>query len=140
MNKEKEEFNKITKELRKYKQLMFDADEIKILIKKVQDITNFMHENRMHIASQPEIKMNLGYDKNYTDPKENLLVNNMLRELNHDVTYNNFYKSYVDLYWNLEKAYRKIVKYEMRIDAINAQQVAINDQILKLGIVNGVNK
>lgn len=147
MNKEKEEFNKITKELRKYKQLMFDADEIKILIKKVQDITNFMHENRMHIASRPEIKMNLGYDKNYTDPKENLLVNNMLRELNHDVTYNNFYTSYVDLYWNLEKAYRKIVKYEMRIDAINSQQVAINDQILKindqilkLGIVQGVNK
>jgi hypothetical protein len=140
MNKEKEELNEIREKLYKYAQLELNADEMKVLIKKVRDISNFMHENRMHIASQPEIKINLGFDKNYTDPEENLLVNNMLRELNHTVTYDNFYTSYVDLYWNLEKAYRKIVKYEMRIDAINAQQVAINDQILKLGIVKGVNK
>ena len=136
-----------TKELSKYKQLELDLEEIKSLTKKVRDIDSFMHDNRMHIASRPEIKMNLGYDKNYTDKKENLLVNNMLRELNHCINRNNLYENYVNLYWNLEKAYRKIVRHEMRIDSINAQQKAVNNQILevnnqilKLGIVQGVNK
>jgi len=139
MNKEKEELHEIRERLYKYAQLELDADEMKVLIKKVRYIGNFMFDNRMHIASRPKIKKNLGFDKNYTDPKENLLVNNLLRELNYDVTFDNLYTSYVDLYWNLEKAYRKIVKYEMRIDTINAQQSAVNDQILKLGIVKGVN-
>ena len=40
-----EELAKIQEELTKYKQLILDADEIKVLIEKVRDINSFMHEN-----------------------------------------------------------------------------------------------
>jgi len=114
-----------------------------IEIREVESICSFMCDNWEHIESYPDEKINFGFGHEndaYTDPKENLAVNNKLREINHYVYEEGVFKSYRALYCYLADAYREIVRYEMRVDSMNAQQVAINDQILKLGIVKGVNK
>jgi hypothetical protein len=149
----KKKLNEKDEELRKKRTILseylhLDINKLIKIEKKVKDIAEFMSDNRDHIAYHPRVKMNLGpFDKDYCDPNENRLVNNKLRKIDHKIKYENgyadpdkFFIVFVDLYWHLESAYREIVRYETKIDAINAQQVAINDQILKLGIVNGVNK
>jgi len=106
-------------------------------------IRSFMIDNLEHLELHPDEKINFGFGHEndaYNDPKENLAVNNKLREINHYVYEEGVFKSYRALYCYLADAYREIVRYEMRVDSMNAQQVAINDQILKLGIVKGVNK
>lgn len=140
VNEKDAELQVAKKELSKFEQINIDfLQEIK---EEAWKIRSFMRDNWEHLELHPDKKNNFGFSHEndaYTDPKENLAVNNKLREIGHYVHENEVFKYFRALYCYLADAYREIVRYEMRVDSMNAQQVAINDQILKLGIVKGVN-
>ena len=140
LNEKDAELQVAKEELSKFEQL--DINMLKEIKEAARNICLFMDRKWEHIAKHPDKKNNFGFSHENdadTDPKENIAVNNKLREIDHNVFYVEVFKSYRALYCYLADAYREIVRYEMRVDSMNAQQLAINDQILKLGIVKGVN-
>ena len=140
LNEKDAELQVAKKGLSKFEQI--DIDFLQEIKEEAWKIRSFMSDNWEHLELHPDKKNNFGFSHEndaYTDPKENLAVNNKLREIGHYVHENEVFKYFRALYCYLADAYREIVRYEMRVDSMNAQQVAINDQILKLGIIKGVN-
>lgn len=140
LNEKDAELQVAKKELSKFEQV--DIDLLQEIKEETWKICSFMRHNLEHLELHPDKKNNFGFSHEkdaYTDPKENLAVNSKLIEIDHYVNEEEIFKYYRALYCYLADAYRQIVRYEMKVDSMNAQQVEINNQILKLGIVKGVN-